>query len=189
MDIAESLTIEHSKRMSMKIAAWIGTDRRRIRKLMQLFLSGERIVAQRSAMAVDILATEHPDLLRPYLHTMVKRMIEPDVHDAVRRCVLRMLQHIKIPSRLLGPVTCACFEFLSDHQSPTAIKAFAMSTLAGIAQKEPDLKEELRLVIQQQLPYASAGFRSRAKQVLPSYGDPPFASGTSAPCRERRDRP
>jgi hypothetical protein len=38
--------------------------------------------------------------------------------------------------------------------------------LGNIAQKLPDLKKELQLVVEDQLPYASAGYKSRAKKII-----------------------
>jgi len=45
-----------------------------------------------------------------------------------------------------------------------------MTVLANIAQKEPELKNELRLVIEQQLSHGSTGFCSRARKVLKMIG-------------------
>jgi len=41
-----------------------------------------------------------------------------------------------------------------------------MTVLARIVKREPELGRELRLVIEEQLPFAGAGFRARAKEVL-----------------------
>jgi hypothetical protein len=43
-----------------------------------------------------------------------------------------------------------------------------MSVLGDIAKKEPALEKELKLIIEEQFPYGSAGFRSRAKKILKS---------------------
>lgn len=39
-----------------------------------------------------------------------------------------------------------------------------MSILGKLCKKEPDLMNELRLVIEAPLPYSTAGFKSRAKK-------------------------
>jgi hypothetical protein len=41
-----------------------------------------------------------------------------------------------------------------------------MTVLSKIADKQPALKKELELTIQQMLPYTTPAFRARAKQVL-----------------------
>ncbi|MBM2840585.1 MAG: hypothetical protein HW412_1113 [Bacteroidetes bacterium] len=105
-------------------------------------------------------------MIRPYLGKMIKRMQEPGVHDAVRRNVIRILQFIEIQDRLLGEVATVCFRYLASPNEPIAVKVFSMTVLGTIAQKEPDIKNELRLVTEQQLSTGSMGFCSRAKRVM-----------------------
>lgn len=133
---------------------------------MELFLGGEFRLAQRSAMAVGICAERHPALVRPYLKRMIARMDEPGVHVAVRRAVVRTLQTADIPPALLGRVAEVCFRYLAAQDSAIAVRACAMTVLARIAGREPELARELRLVIERQLPWASPGFRARAACVL-----------------------
>ena len=93
-------------------------------------------------------------------------MQEPGVHVAVRRNVIRILQRIDIPEKLVGEVATVCFDYLASPDEPIAVRVFSMTVLANIARKEPDLKNELRLLIELQLLYGSTGFRSRARQVM-----------------------
>jgi hypothetical protein len=53
--------------------------------------------------------------------------------------------------------------------SPTetvAVKTEAMQTLGNIALKHPELKNELKMAIEDQLPKTTAGFHSRAKRIF-----------------------
>jgi hypothetical protein len=104
---------------------------------------------------------------------MIRRMQEPGVHYAVKRNVVRILQFIEIPHTLIGEVTKICFDYLASPNEPIAVRVFSMTVLANVAQKEPDLKNELRLVIEQQLVYGSMGFCSRAKKVMKMIGGGP----------------
>jgi hypothetical protein len=170
MDLETEILNEHSKRQAVRIARWIGDDRTRFRELMQLFLHGEYRVTQRSAWIVNICAERNPTLIRPYIKKMIARMQELEVHDAVRRNVVRILQFIDIPPDLLGTVATVCFEYLYSPKAPIAVKAFSMTVLANIAKKEPDLKREIRLAIEYQLPHSSVGTCARARHVLKSLG-------------------
>lgn len=170
MDIESEILKEHSRRQADRIVSWIGSDRRRFSRLMDLFLRGEYRITQRAAWAVGICAERNPALVRPYIGRMLSRMEEPGVHVAVRRNVVRMLQDVDIPAGLLGRVAALCFKYLSAGDSPVAVKCFSMTVLARIAEKEPYLGREIRLVIEQQLPYGSGGFRARAARVLKALG-------------------
>jgi hypothetical protein len=166
MDLEAELLREHSRKNAEKLARWVGEDRGRLKLLMKLFLTGEPRTAQLAAWVVAILAEGHPSLFRPYLEQMLSRMQEPGIHDAVKRCVVGIMQEMDIPERLLGMVANICFEQLSSADAPVAVKCFSMTVIARIAEKEPDLGRELQLVIEQQLPFASAGFKARAKETL-----------------------
>ena len=166
MDLESEILKEHSKQHSVKIANWIGADAKRFAQLMQLFLSAEYRVVQRSAWIVSLCAEKHPSLIQPWLSKMVRRAGEKDVHDAVRRNVVRVLQFVEIPRKLQGPVVNLCFNFLQSIAAPVAVKVFSMTVLANIARFEPDLKHEVKLAVEQMLPYGSAGFRSRGTKIL-----------------------
>jgi hypothetical protein len=97
---------------------------------------------------------------------MIDRMLEPGIHDAVPRAVIRILQTVEIPPSLLGRVASVCFDQLSSAGAGVAVRVFAMTVLGRIAEGRPDLARELRMVIEQQLPFASAGFAARAHMIL-----------------------
>lgn len=166
MNLQEQILKEHSKHNTVRIARWIGNDKKRFSQLMDLFMKGEYRVTQRSAWIVSHCADEHPALILPYLNKMIDRMMEPDVHIAVRRNVVRLLQNIEIPPSLAGKVATICFELLASQKEPVAVKCFSMTVLANIAKQEPDLKNEIRLMIEQQMPWGTGGFQSRGKRIL-----------------------
>lgn len=166
MDIESEILREHSRRQADRIATWVGKDRKRLSQLMKLLLEGEYAVAQRAAWVAGICSDRHPEMVRPYLRRLVNRMQEPGVHDAVKRNVVRILQTADIPRELLGTVASICFDYLSDADTPIAVKACSMTVLCRIAKQEPELGRELRLVIEQQLPYGTGAIQSRARHVL-----------------------
>jgi hypothetical protein len=166
MDLEAQLLYEHSRKHAEKIGRWVGADSARLKLLMKFFLKGEYRIAQRAAWVVTIVAERRPIIFRPYLKRMLSRVHEPGIHDAVKRCVIRILQSTDIPDDLLGLVTNTCFEQLTSVGAPVAVKCFSMTVLTRIAKSEPELGRELRLVIEQQLPFASAGFRARARETM-----------------------
>ncbi|GDX52685.1 hypothetical protein LBMAG27_17320 [Bacteroidota bacterium] len=165
MNIRDEILKEHSKKQSEKIAAYIGSDEKRFIELMNLFLGDIYRVTQRAAMIVSICAERNPKLIEPFLSKMVNNLNER-VHDAVKRNTLRIFQFIELPKKLWGKTAGICFRFLMDANEPIAVKVFAMSVLSNICKYEPELKNELKLVLEDQLENASAGFKARAQKVL-----------------------
>ncbi|WP_026463056.1 hypothetical protein [Adhaeribacter aquaticus] len=164
MNIHEALLQEHSKRQTTKIVAFIGTNPDRFADLMQLFFSSESRITQRAAWVVSTCAAKHPYLIDPYLNLLIANLEKP-VHAAVKRNTLRLLQETEIPETLQGALANICFQFLLEDE-PTAIKAFAMTVLSNLVKREPDLKNELQVILEDQLPYGSPGFVSRGRKIL-----------------------
>lgn len=168
MDLEKQLLAEHSRPNTDRIVRWIGADASRLAQLMNVFLGNDALLTQRSAWVVGVLADVHPVLLEPWIAKMLRKTREPGVHDAVRRNVVRALQFVEIPGRLLGNVATVCFGELSSGASPMAVKASAMTVLARVVEREPDLAREVRLIIEQQLPYGAPSFHARARRILKS---------------------
>jgi hypothetical protein len=85
MDLESEILKEHSRRQAERIASWVGGDRRRLDRLVKLFLSGEYRVTQRAAWPISICADRYPAMIRLYIPQLVRRMQDPGVHDAVKR--------------------------------------------------------------------------------------------------------
>jgi hypothetical protein len=156
---------EHSKAQTLKIAKYIGSDAQRFADLMNHFLNGSYTVTQRAAWIIHHSTKNDPSLIVPYIQSMIENLKKP-VHDAVKRNTMRAFQFIEIPEELMGITTEACFNLLGSKNEPVAIKVFSMTVLFNICQKEPDLKNELKMYIEEQLPYSSAAFKSRGSKIL-----------------------
>lgn len=166
MDIEHDLLNEHSKSLTLKIAAWIGTDAERLKCFMDVFLGGDPLIAQRGAWVIGKIADDRPDMFIPHLKKLISAMKKPGVHDAVKRNITRLLQTIEIPRRMEGTIVSLCFDFLASPNESIAVKVYSMSVIARFCAKEPDLEKELRLLVARQLPDATGAFRARAKHVL-----------------------
>lgn len=165
MNLRNEILKEHSKNQTLKIVKFIGNDEAKFKALMHLFFNDEYRVVQRTAWVVNMCAEAHPGLIKPYLNKMLDYLHMP-VHDAVKRNTVRIFQFVDIPTKLIGKAASICFELLQSKDESVAVKVFSMTVLGRIVQHEPELKNELRLIIEDQFPYSTAGFSARAKKVL-----------------------
>jgi len=156
----------HSKQQAEAIVEYIGHDPKRFAELMKLFFAGEYRLTQRAAWPMSYCAELHPELIRPYLSKLLDCLERDDQHDAVRRNIVRLLQYIEIPKRLTGKVYARCVDLIDDACQPVAVRAFAMTVAARIAKSEPDLMNELRLIVSKHLPHSTAAFQVRAREIL-----------------------
>ena len=165
MNLKSAILKDYSKKHASQLADYIGEDTERFDELMQLFLGNTYIITQRSAWVVGICCERYPSLITPYLEKMILNL-RNDVHDAVKRNSVRILQNVDLPNELLGEAADVCFQLLSCRSEPVAVKVFSMSVLLNIVNKVPELKNELKIIIEDQLPHASPGFLSRGKKIL-----------------------
>lgn len=166
MDLLEAILEEHSKEQCNRIVRFVGADKKRFAVLMKHFLTGEYVVAQRAGWPLSCCVEKHPDLLLPYYKQILDRVDSPGIHEAVIRNVVRMLQFVEIPKKFHGRAMDLCFNFISTHDTPVAVKAFSLTVLENLAAKYQEIKPELKLVIEERWEHETAAFRSRAGKIL-----------------------
>ena len=163
--IKELLLKEHSRQNMEKVADLTGDNPELFRELMSSLFSDDIRETQHAAWAMTTVLGRHPELGEPHLQKMINRLKDP-VHDAVKRAITRYLQEVHIPEYLLGEVWENCAALLTNASVPIAPKVFSMTVLYRIVQKWPELAGELRFMIEEQLPFGSAGFRNRGMKIL-----------------------
>lgn len=166
MNLLKTITFKHSKAQMLKIVQYVGTDPKRFDELVNVFLRGPYRVTQRAAWPISNCVELHPSLVKPHLKKLLSYLGKEGVHDGVTRNILRLLQFISIPYSLQGKTADLCFQFLADAKQPIAIRVLAMSVLANLANENPELKNEIIPLIEDQMPFESAGFISRGKKIL-----------------------
>ncbi len=165
MDIRQSLLAEHSKLQTMKIVEFIGADENRFVELMKIFFAGEYRLTQRVAWPLNYCAERHPDLIQPYLPKLLNCLNRDDVHDAVKRNIVRLLQFIEIPKKFHAKTYSLCLDLVDDPNEAVAVRVFAMTVAARIAKSESVLMNELRLIVHRHLPHCTAAFQKRVEQL------------------------
>jgi hypothetical protein len=149
------------------VANLIGQDTGLFQELISIYFDAKNMdLARRAAWVLRHSTDQHPYLINPYLKKLVKYIAKEGHHDAIKRNGLAILQGISIPKKIYGQLTNICFELLQNGKESIAVKAYAMTILDNIGKDIPEIRHELKLVIQELLPYESAGFKSRARRIL-----------------------
>ena len=166
MNLLETILAAHSKEQTNKIIKWIGKDQKRFDLLFELFINAESLVQQRAGWPLSYIAMGYPELIQKHLNRLLKNLKKQGLHNAIKRNSIRLLQDIPIPERFHGDVMNICFGYITDIDEKAAIKAFSLTVLENLANQYPDIKNELKLVIESQWEHEGAAFRSRAKGIL-----------------------
>lgn len=166
MNLVAQLQKEHSVAQANRIARYVGKSARRFSALMSVFMKGPYRITQRASWALTKCVETHPPLITPHLKPLVRKLKEADLHPAVKRNAMRLLQFIDIPTSLQGTLAQIAFTYIRDLREPVAVRVFAMTVLSNMTAKQPELKNELIVIIEDQLPYGTPAFVSRGRKTL-----------------------
>ncbi len=148
-----------------KLLRTLAMSRKSLMHSWRFFTPPRIVLTQRAAGVMSYCTNAHPGLIVPHFKKMI-HVLKNSPSDAVKRNTVRAWQWVPIPEAHLDDVADLCFSFLSTPQEPVAAKVFAMTVLLNITRQIPELKNELQILIEDQMPYSSAAFRSRGSKVL-----------------------
>lgn len=166
MNLVAAIEAPHSLSMKNKIIRYVGTDKKRFRDLMNIFLKGTYRQVQWAGWPLSDIVRKHPEMVIPYLKPVLKSLDKKGMHTAVKRNVMRLLQFIDIPKGVAGLAFDKAFGLFMDTTEPIAVRVFSMQVMADIATKEPELKTEVILAIEEHLPYGSTALVNRGQRLL-----------------------
>ena len=166
MKLREQILKEHSKANCNAIVQWIGNSQQRFDQLFDLFLKDEYRVVQRAAWPLSYAVIAHPEFIKKHFSKLLKNLDKPGIHNSVKRNTVRLMQDIQIPEKFHGQVMNTCFDFISSPDEAVAVKAFALTVLENLSKKYPEIRSELKTIIEDRWDYESAAFRARGKKIL-----------------------
>src|SRR5947207_3320805 len=111
MNIKEELLDDetYNKKRILEVSEYACASAKNFKALMQCFLANDYRLAQRAAWSVSWAARKKPEMIRPHIKSLVAQLNRTDVHDAVIRNSVRVLEAIDIPEVFHGDVMNACF--------------------------------------------------------------------------------
>lgn len=135
--------------------------------LVQYSFSKEEVLAFRSSWIMDKTAERNPDVATSSdaVTSLIQKTPFETNYSVIRAC-LRMLTRYELQINDCGELVNSCFEWLSALNTPIAVKVHAMQLLYKFTIQEPALKNELSIIIEEQMPVGSAGFKARGKRIL-----------------------
>ena len=148
-----------------KIVKMAEDDPTLIDELIKLTFQNKGSVSLRAIWTLTHCQDSQPELLKPYLITLLEAC-PTFSHAGMRRSALKIISAEKIPENYQVFIFDHCIEWLRSQKEPIAVKAYAMDILTNIAMQEPDLKNEVALVILDILPHGSKGIQAKGRKML-----------------------
>jgi hypothetical protein len=166
MNLKDSLPERYSLKDFKEVIDWINGSHEHFAELMEIFFEHNSRKNQYAASVMIHCVDKWDYLLTPYLEKLILNLQNENLKDATKRNTVRVLQDVKIPENLHGILANICFQYLQNPSEAIAIKVFSMTIIHNLTKEYPEVKEELRFILEEQMPFQSAGFRSRAGKIL-----------------------
>lgn len=169
---AEELQSVIRKMMGVKEAEFVASSAIEnpeiFKRLFESSFSSDIKLAFRSSWTLSKVCDRYPDIIYPYLDTITRRL-ETLENEGALRSFLRIISLTdieRISEKNRGILTDLCFSYLRSGFSSIAVKAYSMEILFKLAQKYPELKNELAVSINLLQAEGSAGIVARGRLIL-----------------------
>ncbi len=165
MSLSDIIMREHSKAQAEMIADIIIQRPELLDELLEIIFSDKEPLSRRAAWPLRFIHKKDEQLLISCLPTLITNL--PKVQSvAVQRNLLYVLAYSEIKQSHHGELLQYSSELLLDSGTTVASLVYSMDIFYKIASCEPDLLNELVLIIHQILPNATAGVKSKSMKIL-----------------------
>lgn len=106
-----------------------------------------------------------PEMLVPVLPELFERRKQTNI-QGYRRSLAKWMYHAGLPAGLEGEALDALFLWARDPAAQVSIVRFALLVLCGVAENYPDLRPELRLVLEEQRDLRTKNFQKQVDGIL-----------------------
>ncbi|WP_372751325.1 hypothetical protein [Labilibaculum sp.] len=164
MDLEKLIDPFPVKKEAKIIAQTIANNPENLAQLWKLCLSDKKH-SWRASWLLDKVYEISPHLVRPLIPQMV--LLIPQLNDTSKmRQFLKLISLESLPNNISGEFITTCFELLISKKSAIAVKVYAMQILFNFSRQEPDIKNELAIIIEEGIKNESGGYCSRACKIL-----------------------
>lgn len=165
MNYAERLAQEHSRANTDAIAHAVGDDPEEFKKIVDIIYTAPAPLPQRASWLLAVISRKYPELIKPHVPKFIHSVAGFKI-DGIKRNMLSALCTQQIPEKLQGKMVTACFDFILSPSETVAVKVLSLDILSHFIKEHPQLKNELKAVIEDQLPKTTAAFRSKGNKIL-----------------------
>ena len=164
-DLEKQIAAPASKSNTLLITQYILDYPQILPSLYQLIWNCKKELQWKATWVLEHVFLDNQDLISPYLDDLIKRFNTIE-SDGAKRHIAKILSLSEITEKANGELINTCFDWLISELIPVAVKVHCMQILFNICETYPDLKQELKAVIEGQISNNSIGFKSRANKLL-----------------------
>lgn len=132
---------------------------------LQTIILSEHPVAMRFSWMIGDLCEHEPRVVFPcvsYIFNNRHKIRIPNFN----RSIAKMFYYAGIPPEIEGEAIDELFKWLVDAASNVTTKTYALLALSKVISRYPDLTNEFRLLVEDQLGKNSISFEKKARKIL-----------------------
>ncbi len=163
--LQEIIMMEHSRSHADILANIIIQNPHLIDDLVEIIFSYSEPLSRRAVWPLRIINDKNRILVQPYLTRIIDEL--PGISCvSVQRVLLAILASSQIPLSRQSNLLQITSDLMLNSGTPVASLIFSMEIYYKIASEEPELLNELVLMIERLSPDASPGVRSKGRKIL-----------------------
>lgn len=135
-----------------------------LKQLLPL-LMGDKQTAYRFSWLLSDVGMADPEVLfreLPYMFSIRQQVTAPKFGGQF----VKYWRMAGIPEEHEGEAIDIMFQYVMDPKADTHIKTVSLTVLHGLAKKYPELNNEIKLCIEEQINTADVSFQKTAKKIL-----------------------
>ena len=163
--ITESLKATMGNAMKRRLAQFVAENPKSIPFLWNLISIKPYPINARAAWVFEYLCTNNEVLFSSYIKTIAIYFPKTE-NESVMRILSKLLMLKPIPEKEEGNVLNAAFDWLTNKDLPIAVRVNCMQIVFNLTGKYPDLQNELRGIIENEIETGKPAFKSRGRKIL-----------------------
>ena len=164
-NLSDLIMAEHSRQQADFIADIVLSKPSYLDELLNIVFRNQEPISRRASWPLRIISERDKNILEPYISTIIKRLPEID-NVAIQRAFLAILVNVNIPEENYVELLQFTFDILINPGSQVASLIYSTDIFYKISLNEPDLLNELKLILEQLLPFGSAGVKSKCRKTI-----------------------
>jgi hypothetical protein len=167
LDQARMQLGDSSRALSLLTASMVYEEPSLFSVFIDLALMDEKYYAERASRVICICSHSFPELFKPHSSRVIAALKNLSSEGAMRNFLKTLAEvPVKLTKKDKSTLLNQCFDYLVSNDYPVAVKVFSMQILYNLSAEIPEIGEELYRILEEKIPDASAGYKSRARRII-----------------------
>lgn len=163
----EELLPDSSRQTALFAADFIIAHHEFLPEMITISFSGNKLMAMRVSRAIVFVYELEPELIKPFVSEILDQLCLCNNNSTIRNFLHLFLYEIELlDEERLGKLINLCFNLLESPTAEISPRALSMQILYLVSNKIPELKSELKTIIEFHYEEGSPGFKSTARTLL-----------------------